>query len=1414
MFITTSSNYVQTKVGADSTAVQVTISGGVPGDENNLIWTIDGGGNNDIIKIEAAAGQVKARAAGSFAYGTLYITPRAVGTAAVTVTHPKILYQTEILVKVYSANAQLTEPAYLVSDANLVRVINGQTAQVTVSLGGNCQAGDENGIAWRSENPSVIAVSPPAGPTAVLSAKGSGNNQTYVAASHAKAQSEKRILVLSADTQEALDAMKGFYSDNTYFRINAGGNCSLELQQFGLQASDINNIQWITSDYSVATVNKVSGNYLNATVTGVSGGNAVITASAAGAAPAKFYIAVLPEGESAGTIVPQYLTTTTNSILLSGPGERADVRATGVNISGYEMASTSWTSGDTSVATVAGSSGTATVTANGIGRTRINVSNPSSSNSLALDVKVGALYEWDESFDIYITASQDTYTLVKGENVTIGAALVNSSQTTGFTWSVTRGEGLVEIAGSWSGSCYVQAREAGIAEITVSNALSIADKQIYVVVGNSPEELGQFPYLTTAQNVVTVGEGQNTAVTLTVMNSAIPLISGYHWQSDDPLTASVVSSGQMAVVYGKSMGTAKIAVTNDACPYPLSIIVNCVDPIAAANNPYIMTPSIVTLTVGDPASAVTAQLAGGLASDTTAFFWQIDDPSVAALYSSNDTAQVRALKEGAASITVSHPKANGVDRNILVICEPRLVSDCYITTTESIIRMSPADQTRIVTASLVNGAANDAYNFKWWADSYDCINLNYTGGSASVQPIAAGMTTVHISHPKAQYEKDLIIYVSQYSELAFSRTSLSIPAGTQTFVNMQVPVSSVSTRLSYTSALPGGGGSASHIVSASGTSSVCIVNAHAEGTAVVTASLIASNSGIVQGTCELLVNVTPSTVPPTYINYAGSNIITLERGVTKTLSASLAGQGVTEQDSLSLQWRSSDQSALKITPSSDSGTAVNNQIQVTAMKAGAESTITISHEKAASNVILYFVVPGENAAAVTLDRNAIAMMTGDNPAALTATLVNAQPSDITGLEWDVEQESQVIQISGTGRRINILPVKAGTALVTVRAPSSGRTDTCEITVDEPHNITFNYKIATLYPGESRLIEYSTTPASQMSAITWSVKDNAYVQIGEDDKAGHLTIYGKREGSTVLTGLTASGVSTSLSVVVDWGDDFNLSKSMVKSIPVNNNDGSFEINYDVSPVIAEIHVAVSDTQGMRLKPGTYTSAVTESGTTTYIIGPEFHKTADLQTGYATGTIYLDPLGETIIPVTVAAYNPMGIQQPNGSFLPYYIGQKIVGMQIFYTSLTFAPSGVTATGSFSRFDQAANAIVVGDGEQVSFLLTPQEVNARPANITATFVPNPAEVDQSADRPNQKQYVAAGNVGNNVHVYHLFDYNAVNGRYGFVDPCFPDTDVVMAVLVVGTVNISYKTGDGTAREFSFPVYVEVRNCSKIYP
>lgn len=192
MYITTSSNYVKTKVGADTTEISVQLMGEKRGDENDLVWTIDNGANNDICRIVTPTGTVHARSAGSVTSGNLYITPLKAGTATVSVSHPKILYSTDIAIRVLSEYALLEEPVYINSDASLVKMLNGTTREVTAALSGNAARGDENGIRWKSDDEAALSVNPSSGPSVQLAANGSGQHQTYVKALHDKAISGKK----------------------------------------------------------------------------------------------------------------------------------------------------------------------------------------------------------------------------------------------------------------------------------------------------------------------------------------------------------------------------------------------------------------------------------------------------------------------------------------------------------------------------------------------------------------------------------------------------------------------------------------------------------------------------------------------------------------------------------------------------------------------------------------------------------------------------------------------------------------------------------------------------------------------------------------------------------------------------------------------------------------------------------------------------------------------------------------------------------------------------------------------------------------------------------------------------------------------------------------------------------------------
>ena len=163
-YITTSDNYIRTKVGNTPSEVNISLRGGREGDENNFTWTVRSsaadGSNTDVIALDTPTGEVvSTRAAAQvFSYGKAFITPLKEGTAVIEITHPKILYPTEILVKVLPETAILDEPLYFKGDG-LVRVLNGTSCDYTVSLNGNSKKPTDNqSINWSIDDARLSVV--------------------------------------------------------------------------------------------------------------------------------------------------------------------------------------------------------------------------------------------------------------------------------------------------------------------------------------------------------------------------------------------------------------------------------------------------------------------------------------------------------------------------------------------------------------------------------------------------------------------------------------------------------------------------------------------------------------------------------------------------------------------------------------------------------------------------------------------------------------------------------------------------------------------------------------------------------------------------------------------------------------------------------------------------------------------------------------------------------------------------------------------------------------------------------------------------------------------------------------------------------------------------------------------------------
>lgn len=1394
MYITTEQNYVQTKVGDEATRIGIRLIGGIEGEDNigdestNFTWWIKGG--NNIVEVQDVTGIVKydnARSAidsGLSCNAYLSIKPLNPGEIIIGVTHPRCLYETEIKVKVYDKNV-LVNPLVITTSDNIIRMLNGETKEVSVELR-NAQEGDENKIEWSSDDSSVISISPLTGKTTTITAaSGIGSHQTYITAHLDGALSDKKILVLSADTIEELQKMKGIYTDSNYLRISSGEKKELALNTFGLDASD--KIKWTSNDSSLCVVNAdgASENNCKASVVGISEGTTTITASLEGlenSEPVEFYITVLKEGESSEIFDENagYLTTTQNAVVLENIDDSVSLSVAGVNIKTSDLQLyTDWTVSDTSLFNIAGSPGSnVTLTALDKGKANITVKNKFSENTLNISAKCGELYEWHDEYVIYITTENDVVNMISGTTQTIGCALVNSTSEGEFYWNVIEGSDIVSILGSKTGTCAITANKAGQAILSVSNSLcGELTKEILINVGNTEEELLGFKYITTTENVVTVMKGTSSSISVNIENTSSPIISGYHWNSSNTNVATVTSSGNIGVINATNIGTTKIIVENNECSYPLEIIVNVVDSNSAINDPYINSKNIATCYLSGESVVLTAELIGGTEADNINFSWNVIDNEIASVYSSNNTATVKGLKEGVTQVIISHPKA-AADRKVLIIVEAQTKTNCSITVPESIIKLVPGGDAHTVSATLVGGTDEDYNDFKWWADDYNLIDMNYVSNSCLIKPLSPGVVNIHCSHPKAATTKDIVLYISKYSEFAFEKTQETINSGSSTFINMEVPATYLEDcKVSYRSSKP-------ELCNVTGNNYVCTLTANEplenkESASCTIYAELVSKGGVVQAKAELLVVVNKKDEAKPYIAINGeSTVITLNKGEKRSLSASLYGSNITDNTSAGLTWSINDGNGSFVKFENNLNRGKN--VVLEAVSAG-RTTIEVTHgpENGVEVVPLklYVIVLGENDPSVMLDYSNLTLYLGEEQKTISATVQNEK---VENIKWSlVPSNSDIVTMTTKGNKAYIYPNKKGSVQLQCSIPNASVSTTCTINVTEPEQFNLfiyddekNYTssgqtitkdnrkkcyitLLNLIPGESKVLHYESVPNKDKIKDLY-LSDSSFVDLSDlgyqnnvsntlyPDGVGTIIVKGRAtEGSTLMRVTSESEQQDSVTISNSYNYLFTVDKNLIFETPENavTNGSLLNVNYEIRPGCSYLKIIPEGN-----KKTTYENLTIENATKNsdgnWIIRTHTKTDSTIETNIEIGTIKFRTSGQINAKLTIEAWND-NIYTENGSATTeQWVGTQEVTIASYYDSLTFTPTinkkmpyklfenNQNKTGS-GRSYYESGILHIGDGERIECNLS---VNQQYATTSIASISFEAESSSKKDKINE--------------------------------------------------------------------------------
>lgn len=1213
--------------------------------KQGFTWDYADGESKNIVKVNASLNIAE-------------LIPLKSGLAKLKITHENAEYPLEILVRVIT----IVQNVYITVSPSTM-VINGSDDYhtVTANLENYSDLVDNDTFEWEipPETKDLCESCTVSGNSVTI--RGKKNGKFYLKVSHEKSETSRTVLViLQEQIESAINASWYITSPKNFYQAVINEPLTISAFLYGSTGDDENDFTWKLTDKDmkkrytdIATVEAFTGNistdsrsiiYANETH---STGTLTLNPCGVGTLkievghekclyPYTIFMKTYSTLEELQADEVKYLYTDRNAVVFESAGDSTSLEVGGVNMSELELMNNSWTMTDTErqdedkpnfTMNTYSSGIKADITALHPGKSKITVNNP---DSMAPDIefylKCGSLLEWKDEYITYIETNSDVVNIVKnGDRYNLQAMLVNSSEKTGWNFKYLKGEENTEITMTSQGLFSIKGVEAGqsVIQISNSNCEEGIVKDVLINVANSIEELSALVYLTTSQNVLNVGLSSSVTCNVNLVNGTLSdYLTGWRWAVKNNSIATITPTNNSAYITGLKTGTTVIQVSNSFIEYtatnPLEIILNVVDLDVAANDPFISCNNITTCTANSSAVTISAELIGGNQSDETGFSWNLVNPSdtqyINLNYSGNN-AVVKGLKEGAVQIQISHSKAGVVPRIILVVIESEKKDNCYISLTDSIVKMSPLEGEKTITATLINGTDEDNYDFVWWADNYDFIDMKYTNNYCVVKPIKTGSVTIHVSHKKASNEKVVLLNISQYDEFAFADTHIELENGEQTFVEMQVPLTNVSAICRYTTS--------NNNVSVEGSSgNICSITANSIGSSIVTAYLVqkSNNNVVLAGPVELLVTVTKkdsnllhfSVMPSSYPVVFDGN------GQSKSFSAKVIGNGNFNDENY-IKWIIPVESSPMLEFTSKSGVNTNadgssftfgKEVKISSKTSG-YATVKLEHEGVVSKTILCSV-SGTTDPIVMLNATSLTCFAGDSSTKVIASITNEPddsviewtyylPGDIDG-EW-IEAEKDIVETEGNGlcvavqpmpgnnKIVNIIPYEAGKIKIKASLKDYlGSFEECIVNVIQNPKFTFyldedyTQPITELkiIPNQTKQFWYKLEPETELiekikaeNNLYWEFTEVKKDEYGRIPNKGCVNVVGRpySEGSADIVFKTFSSVEQTLRITNGYMDNFVLYTSAITSSPKADSD-NFEIEYSVRPYTSKLHVYIA------------------------------------------------------------------------------------------------------------------------------------------------------------------------------------------------------------------------------------------------
>jgi hypothetical protein len=966
---------------------------------------------------------------------------------------------------------------------------------------------------------------------------------------------------------------------------------------------------------------------------------------------------------------------------------------------------------------------------------------------LRIKVVIGQNLVVDNGGNPYIYAPRNVYTMTRGgPNLLIPLEVkgVNPVRYDNFTVSnigsavqCTFSNGNIIVADTNVGAATLRITYSGINYVLV----------LYVIVQENNESAAA--YLTTGQNYVIVQKNSTKVVDISLVNYTEPDSGNFSWWSDNGSIAHVIGNGQTVQILGMDIGVTKVTVSHQKAYNNLDIIVKVIPAGANETVCYLTTnDNVVETYISSAYGQLLVSKVGGVTPEVDAA-WSVDNPTIVSVMGNNSIGYYTPKKAGIARITVTDKEAGSI--SMVIIVRKSRPGDGYLSTSESIVQISPGTTGRSITVDLSNGEEEDEKNFRWEIytqipsdvdvarDGGSVISMYAMGSRASIDGIYAGLARIKVTHPKAAEALYIVAQVTHFQKMQFAQRSISMETEDMQFVTLETPdYENYTGKVQYATDNPA-------VCTVYGSSKAALLSTHQSGKAVITAYV--EDTDLL---AEITVNVfAERAYDEPYIITPKTMFVLGPRELPFLIEAQIFGVGVTEQDRDSLIWtvKNNEKNMIKIYPENvvENGVVKTNKskghmIQVAVQNRRYDNTesctIEISCPGQTSRVKTIFLQIQEDSNAFTLSKYEFNNIDTGTMVELSCNIIGGKSKDYDEVVWMADKDSfdptkDLVKIMGKGQKVNILPLSDGITQIT--AMYRGLVKTCSISIKSSVYINIQYQTYLTYPGdrnrnketkEEKLleIEYEVRPAhAYIQWITTNTnfeKPAANVSFTEAEEkikgtgTGKIILEPLNEGEFVIMAVS-NQKTAKMNVIVKNVYRFNIDNHFINEYPndwpyVWNNDkekaseivkkASTTVKYLVSPPNVSI-VAKEPTEAQLIQMGIRLDISMPKRT------PDGMR--------AEGTIYFKCEKETTYPVSLVFEilgmdgKRVGKEQEITLIIRYPQGQArlVPVLQPIYGNFTRGTSSYSGSGSpkgqMYKAGEFLNKVTVPNGPKVNGL-----------------------------------------------------------------------------------------------------------------